>query len=119
VKNIGGSDSNLQYIEGMDRSVKNLEGSDSSQLNIGGSDSSLQNIGGSDSSSRILEEVTVFCRIMGKVKGICKKFYDEKLKNSKSPRRKKYIFIYELFKHMIKYLRINNNKRQVYWWFKH
>jgi len=28
---------------------------------------------------------------------------------------KMYIFIYELFKHKIKYLRINNNKRQVYW----
>jgi len=72
---------------------------------------------------RILEEVTVICRILEKVKGICRKFYDEKLKNSKSSRGKIYsyilVFIYELFKHTIKYLRINSNKRQVYWWIKH
>jgi len=84
---------------------------------------------------RILEEVTAVCRIfdkwqqsaeywrtetvvykiLEKVKGICEKFYDEKLKSSKSSRGKMYIFIYQLFKRAIKYLRINSNKRQVYW----
>jgi hypothetical protein len=54
---------------------------------------------------RILGRVTVACRILGKVKGKCKKFYDEKLRNSNSSSGKFiYLFIYELFKHKMKYL---------------